>query len=1013
VVLATTRKTDKVNLGDVHEVKRQKKTPEKAKERFTRNEAFIVVTEKRLLSEINKAINYLTKQSARMPKKSATRLQMREKLVNLRLEASVYYANEEMRHYDKAWDAWDRGGRKGHEPKLNESHSRGEWSTLAKDARTLLQEYPRSKNADVTLFDMGLAYNFLHRDKDAARIFSQLIAKYPNSQKAGDAYFALGDFYFDKSDFRNAMNNYKNALRFRQAKTYSWSLFKLGWCNYNLGKYPQSLAYWKATVRESDRNGKRGAALKDEALRDMVYGFAELKQVEPAIAYYRANGGSKYIGRFLLLLSDTFSDNGQYNDAIRVLKRFQQVAPYDEQAPDTQKQIIGLDYELGHMRLVWAELAGFPKLFGPGSPWGARHQSDKKLYDEVQQTIKEQILYYAKLVHKNGQKDDNRRLYAEALKGYTLFLHNYPKAREVAEVKYNMADIYYFTKNFRQAGQLYLEICLLGRNRAVIVDPKTNKSQNIHKEAADYMLDAYNQQYDPELKALLKHKPDFKKPPKPISQNGRNFIKACGYYQKWYPGEKKNIKSCDVFITEVFYRSGDKKMAMKYLWMLAKKYPTAKEGQEAVDELIPLYAGDKRGLARTVAELRKIPAYQHGKLGEKLKGLEFGSEVDLAKAEKDRCKRAAKYEALFKKAPNTKDSPALINNAAVDYVACGKIPEGIAAYMVVLSRFPKSDGAQDALLEVGKLHENRLELAAAANFFTQYAKRYPKDSKAIGSLAHACEIQAALSSGAAISTCLAFAGADQQNAKIIWDRMMRNAFSAGDTNRLVNLVKIYEGRFKLSAEERILAYNMVYSAHTGASAQAARQIISTFQKSGGNVDGEALRAVGGLAFRQANGEMGRFLQNKLAGGTVDALAASIQKKAAALARLQQAYGQVISTKDAYWGVAALYQLGYAREVMAKDLENPPAITGAAHADVVKQLAGDAKQARTEAAQFYQKAYQLVGQKLVYNEWAAKALGGIARISGKNITFDDLIVKPDFLGAEVPENIAQAVKAGGD
>ena len=100
---------------------------------------------------------------------------------------------------------------------------------------------------------------------------------------------------------------------------------------------------------------------------------------------------------------------------------------------------------------VWAELARFPKLYGPGTAWAEKNQGDKKLYDETQQLIKDQILYYAKLTHKNAQKDDNKRTYAEALKGYNLFLGSYPKAKEVAEVKYNMADIYYFTKQFREA----------------------------------------------------------------------------------------------------------------------------------------------------------------------------------------------------------------------------------------------------------------------------------------------------------------------------------------------------------------------------------------------------------------------------------------------------------------------------------------------------------------------------------------------------------------------------------
>jgi len=1014
-IILAAKKTDKVNLGDVQAEKKEKKAPQKAaSNRLSANEAFLVATETRLLSEINKAVSYLSKQSERMPKKSTTRLEMREKLVNLRLESAVYYANQEMRKYDTQWNGWDKGGRKGVEPKLDESHSKGQWEQLATDAQSVLTEYPRSKNADVDMFNMGLAYNFLKKDKDAARIFSQLIAKYPNSQKAGDAYFALGDFYFDKSDFRNAMNNYINALRFKQAKSYSWSLFKLGWCSYNLGTFRKAMGYWKETVSESGRQGKKGLALKDEALRDMVYGFAELKEVEPAIAYYKANGGDKYIGRFLLLLSDTFSDQGQYAEAIKVLKRYQQVAPTAEDVPDTQKSIISLNFELGHMPLVWAELERYPKLFGPGSPWADKNRGNKKLYDDVQQTIKDQILYYAKLTHKNSQKDDNKAGYMEALKGYNLFLKNYPKAKEVAEVKYNMADIYYFAKQYREAGKIYLDICLLGKDKALITDPKTNKSHNIHKESADYMLDAYGGAFDPELKVLEKKpKPDFKGAATPISENARNFIKACDAYEKWYPAEKKNVKNCDVVISEIFYRSNDKKMAEKYLLMLAKKYPNDKEGQAAVENLIPIYGNDKKALEAVIAELRKIPAYQKGKLGDKLTGLSDGLAIDDIKNDKNLCTRAKKEEDFYKKKPTGKEAEALIYNAGLDYEKCGKVPEALKAYQVALQRYPKSPGAKDAIIETAKLEKNRLELAAAAGMFIEFAKRYPKEKDTPAAMATACELEAALTAENAVNICLAFAGFDQQNAKIVFFRMMRSAFSAGEENRLISLVRVVDGKFKLSAEERIQMYAMVMNSHGAAAGQAANEILSTFQKSGGNVSGEALRAVGGLIFKRVNGEMAKFQAMKLRGGPVETLGASIQAKGGALGKVQQAYEQVLSTKDAYWGVAAFYQLGYARELFAKDLENPPDVNGAPHADVVKQLAGDAKTARAEAKAYYGKALDAVEKFLVYNEWAARALSGAQRMQGKNINFDDEIVRPDFLGAEVPENIAQAVKGKGD
>ena len=1011
----TTDKTDKVDLSEIKEEKRQSKKVEKAQSRLGRNEAILRTTEVRLLSEISKAINFLSKQAARMPRKSPTRLEMKDRLVNLRLEAAVNQSMQEQNRYDQAYDAWERGGRKGVEPRVDESRSQEQWQRLAEDATSLLEEYPRSKNADITMFNMGVAYGFLRREKDAARVFSQLIAKYPNSQKAGDAYYQLGEFYFQRADFRNATNNFRNALKFKQANTYAWSLFRLGWCSYNLSQYQQALAYWKQTVVESVRAGNKGVGLKEEALRDMVFAFAELRMIDPAIAYYRRNGGEKFIGRFLKLLSDTFSDQGRYAEAINVLKRYQQVEPYDLEGPQTQKDIIALFYELNRLPNVWQELERFPRLYGAGSRWAMRNSQKKEELKQAQDLIQSQILYYAKITHKNAQKDNNQRLNAEAIRGYTLYLKYYPKSKEVAEVKYNMADIYYFTKNFREAGRLYREIALMGKDKAVIYHPK-GKPEDVHKKSADYMLDAYHDQFEPELKAMLKVKPDFKRPPRPLSQDAKNVISACAIHQKFYKDDKKAVRACDILITEIHYRSGNKKLAIKYLWHIAKTYPGTKEGDGAVENIISLYADDKKGLERAIAEIRKIPAYRSGKIGTKLKDLEYGVAVDVAKSEKNACARAKKFEDLYKRDPKSPDAFKLINNAGVDYIACGKIDEGIAAYMIVIRQFSTSPAAKVALLEVAKLSENRFDLGKAAGFYTEFYKKYPKEKEALGSLAKACELQAAVDIQSAISTCLNFAQFDGQNAKVVFLRLLRGAFAAGDSARVASTISNMESRLPLTPAEKILAYSLLLRSGDGQntySAQAAQVILSNYQKSGGNVQGEALRAVGSLLFKQAVPAIARFKQYKLRGGTVDTLQASIKQKVDALAAVQQAFDQVLAIKDAYWGVAAFYQLGYARELIADDLENPPQIQGATQAEVVAALAKDAKEARDGATKFYNLALESVQKYIVYNEWAAKALSGLQRNSGKPVSFDDLIVRPDFIGAEVPSNIANAVKSKED
>ena len=157
--------------------------------------------------------------------------------------------------------------------------------------------------------------------------------------------------------------------------------------------------------------------------------------------------------------------------------------------------------------------------------------------------------------------------------------------------------------------------------------------------------------------------------------------------------------------------------------------------------------------------------------------------------------------------------------------------------------------------------------------------------------------------------------------------------------------------------------------------------------------------------------MPKFAAIKLVGGTVDNLAASIQKKAGGIPAVDKSYNEVLGTKDAYWGVAALYQMGYARELLANDLDNPPTIAGASLEDVKKELAPQVQAARAEAKKYYQFAVDSISKYSVYNEWAGRSVSGLARIQGQKLSFEDVALMPDFIGSDVAAPVVQAVSAG--
>ena len=200
-----------------------------------------------------------------------------------------------------------------------QTKNRIDYGSLLSTGWCYFEGISKNKKADKITYNKAVALQYLRKDTEAARMYTKLIRDYPNSDIAGDAFASLGDYYFDRNDFRNAQTNYKNATRYKKSKSFLWSQYKLGWCYYNLGSYKRSLAQWKKTVSLARRR-KDGATIKQETLKNMVFAFAELKQVDQAIAYYKANGGRDYIGPFLTLLAQILSDQGEYKKSVQVLK---------------------------------------------------------------------------------------------------------------------------------------------------------------------------------------------------------------------------------------------------------------------------------------------------------------------------------------------------------------------------------------------------------------------------------------------------------------------------------------------------------------------------------------------------------------------------------------------------------------------------------------------------------------------------------------------------------------------
>ncbi len=1011
-----TKSKKRQSTVDVVERKREKQKTAKARVQISKAAIYAQTVEKKLLSGLGKTISYLDKQASRQRKRSRGKMQFVEKALQLRVEYAILQRNQEEQVYDNQYNRWEAKGAKGREPKLNTNKSNSLWKSVAKKSSTFLKEYPKAPNADKVLFQKGFAYEFLAQRKTAAKIYSQLVQKYPKSETAGEAYFSLGEYYFDRNEFRNSMNNYKKAIRYKRSKRYGWSLFKLAWCHFNLGQYNTAIKHWQKVVSHSRTQGNRGIRLKEEALRDMVYGYAELKVINSAIRYFKANGGRKYIGGLLQLLATTFSDQGQFTNAIKVAKRYQREEPYGDKGPEMQKFVIELYNDLGRKSNVWRELDAFGRKFGPKSAW-YRNQKDKRLKLESQKLIKDQMLYYAKITHKSAQDDKDRGGFRQAIVGYDLFLRNYPKSREVAEIQFNKADIFYFLKKYKSSGDLYRIIGKMGKKNAVIFNSKNGKPKSIHKDSASFMLDAYGKNFEKEFKKMAKFKPDFTKRPRPLSKNAKLYIEGCLQYMKWYPTDKKATFTCEKDITKIYYQTNNKKLARQYLMLLAKKYPKRKEGKFSAEQLLATYAvkkgskrkltkQDKTELAGYIDQFLKVPQYSKGKFGKALRKQKRSFELEGIKNEKNTSKRAVAYEKAALKNPKADDAATLFYNASVDYIKAGQVNSAMRNYKRLHKQYPKFVKSQDVLKDLAQISEAQLNYREAISYYSQYAKKYPKDKLTPAAIGKKCELSAANGSTAAWSYCASLVKYDAPLARNVVDNMLFSYQIKGEIGNLTRYTKVYNSRFKPSANEKLAALARVYE--SGKSKRNEANLMKALRSAGKNASGYGLRTAAGVIYKKSASAIRTYKKYKLKGGTVGNLQGSIQRKNVELVKLETRLKPVIQTQDAYWGVNVLFEVGKAKLDFAKMLENPPGLKGVKIEDLKKQLAGDAKALRQQASVLFKQAETTARKQKILSPAVAQLMAIRSAGDGADITFDEYVSTPDFVGAEIPSSLKRSL-----
>ncbi|MCA2958728.1 MAG: tetratricopeptide repeat protein [Silvanigrellales bacterium] len=1007
----------RINVKDrndnVVEKKKQGKSKREIAEgkgnRVRRGEIEAVALERALGGAIGKESTYMEKLLPKLGKKSPQRPEILRRLVENYHQQAILTFFKESRAYDVAWQKWDNGGRRGTEPMFTQRQSKVWTSKVIQRAQQYITEYPKGKAIDEAYFQVAYALDQMGDSQSAASYYSQLVAKFPNSKRLPDAHYALGEFYFGKQDFKKALTAFSQVTRFTRAPIYPWAVYKIAWCYYNLRDYANSRGSFQRVVSLAGQGGAEltpggKIKLKEEALRDLVLVFAELQDIDGAERYYASVGGEKYYGEMLMRLADLLRESGEYDKSVVVLKRFLARNPYNIKAAEIQVQIVDTSNLKVDKKLLWQEMAYLLKNYTEGTPWAQRNANEREFKESLDQ-VHTVAITYPKKQHAMAQKDNNKYLFAQAEIGYGLYLRSYPKRTESLEVRFHLAEIQYQQNRYRESAKNFWAITEFGN------DPKKNP---YFQKSATYLLSASFLEVEKEMKALRAKPAKLKQAALPMSADFTEYVRVCDSFIKWFPKDKA-VLDCRIDTAEIYLKHNRYDEAEKRLTQIAADSSERKEGQTAAEILLWMNADDTRKLMAVADTLWKIPAYQKGDIGKRIREIKQANRfVEIANVEKsgNNKKAAEEFERLAREGGSEADKAWY--NAGVNYRKAGDTNKSTEAFSMVYTKYPKSPQSADAMAAVIEMSEARLQLDKAASVSTQFLARYPQDKRSGVIQRETCFLYDALNNlQQAQKTCsdaIKMGGQGAADAaKALADMYERN-------NRYADFVRIVDTNVMQvvrNPTDQIIYLGRAADAERKsgrASAAAAREakIVGIYSSNRGAVQGQALSVVAEIEYQKHAPVLQKFRNTRLEARKPDGsdLQASIVAKQGLLQQVEQSYKKVVAIGDAEWGVASLYTIGYAYEVFGKDLQNPPVPPGTppeAAAKLKGQLSGLGKPIELKSGEYYKESAGAVSKFGVYTEFSQKTSAALSRIyPAENRKLDEWVPEAVFVGTQLVE-----------
>ena len=896
--------------------------------------------------------------------------------------------------------------------------------------KKLLKEFPNYRRIDEVMFYLGRGLSVAGKKKEGASYMLRLTKDFPKSKYVTQAYLAVAEYYFDNDLLFAAKTNYLKVLENEKSSQYPYALYKLGYVQYNLREYEDSIRSFQRVVEMSTGKDKRKVYFTNQAYSALALSYAELPDGwKRARDYFRKQGGDELARPRLEAIARIYNKQDKTEDEIAVYEYLIGSAKTGPKVPEYAGYVTAAIKKGEDLQKTDETINRFFSVLDPKGSWWVANKTIEEPMIRAKQFREEQLDWLISKYHTKAQEVEDKikdleranELYARAAHFYETYLEWFPnaKAAELYEKEFFLAEIYHYqTGEWDKAMQHYRSVVkrdpkgkyskdsaylvilgaeekmadagLIERNRCDARSQKKRKGKKQKKCKAKQATVEYGE---------ARKDDKFEPVPKtPLHATEEGFVQACAEYTDIYPKDDE-VPSVSFRAAEIYIKKGHYAEGVKRLEVLMEHHSKHRWAGFAAATLF-----DANYRLRKWDQMERWGRYMLKRKNFKvlkkkqLKNViaisihEFAQEL---RKDKKPLKAAEQWMRFVNEFPDhDKAAIALFNSAAIMETA-EKTEDAIDLYERLIKNYKKAPQSTEAHFVLGLLYESQTDFETAATYFEKMAS-FPDVPQMADALYNAGSIRGALE--------------QHQKAIDIFETYVKKFPEDKNTPKLyLTIAEFYEklGNFT-AADKTYNSYIKNYKKTKGdslvemhlrkaklyqkegkkhARRDASRQLdiaLRVYKKlpDAGKEDKKVRAAAAEARFLLAE-----YIYQDFEKITVSfperVLKKTLVKKAELLEKAGKVYFEVLDYKSHAVTAGALFRIGESYYLFAKslfDLPIPEELNEDEQIIYRAELDDRAAPLQEKAIEALKRALKLAHENHVYNEWSRRSATLLAKLS---------------------------------